>query len=81
MGLRGGLHPPTTATVLPPRGGDLLTTDGPYTETKEHLGGFSVVRAPDLDVALEWGRGRRASTLPVEVRPFQTAAEGRRVWR
>ncbi|MGW0480725.1 YciI family protein [Nonomuraea sp. NPDC003214] len=67
-----GLHPPGTATVLRPKGGDVLMTDGPYTEGKEHLGGFTVIQAPDLDAALAWGRRLAAvTTLPVEVRPFQ----------
>ena len=68
----GGLHPARTATVLRPREGDVLTTDGPFAEGKEHIGGFTIVRAPDLDAALEWGRRLAlATTLPVEVRPFQ----------
>jgi len=68
----GGLHDPSTATVLRPQGGEMLITDGPYVEGKEHVGGLSIVRAPDLDSALEWGRKlARATTLPVEVRPFQ----------
>jgi hypothetical protein len=68
----GGLHPPSTATVLRLQDGDLLTTDGPFAEAKEHVGGFLVVRAPDLDAALEWGRKlARVITLPIEVRPFQ----------
>jgi hypothetical protein len=68
----GGLHPPSTATVLRPSEGDVLTTDGPFAEGKEHIGGFTIVRAPDLDAALEWGRRLAlATTLPVEVRPFQ----------
>jgi hypothetical protein len=68
----GGLHPPSTATVLRPRGGEILTIDGPFAEGKEHVGGFSVVKAPDLDAALEWGRKlARATTLPIEVRPFK----------
>jgi hypothetical protein len=68
----GGLHPPSTATVVRPKDGDLLVTDGPFAEGKEHIGGLSVIRAPDLDAALEWGRkAARATTLPVEVRPFQ----------
>ena len=68
----GGLHSPSTATVLRVSDGDVLTTDGPYAEGKEHLGGFSIIDVPDLDAALEWGtRLARATTLPIEVRPFQ----------
>jgi hypothetical protein len=68
----GGLHAPGTATVLRPSGDEILMTDGPYTEGKEHLGGFTIVQAPDLDAALAWGRKlARATTLPIEVRPFQ----------
>jgi hypothetical protein len=67
----GGLHDPSTATVVRATGDDWLVTDGPFAEGKEFLGGFTIVRAPDLDAALEWGRKlARASTLPVEVRPF-----------
>ena len=68
----GGLHDADSATVLRPTGGDVLVTDGPFVEGKEHLGGFTVVTAPDLDAALEWGRKlARATTLPIEVRPFR----------
>jgi hypothetical protein len=68
----GGLHAPSTATVLRLRDGDLLMTDGPFAEGKEHIGGFCIVEAPDLDAALEWGRKlAQANTLPIEVRPFQ----------
>ena len=68
----GGLHPPSTATVVRVADGAALVTDGPFTESKEHLGGFTIVRAPDLDAALEWGRRiAEVTTLPVEVRPFQ----------
>jgi hypothetical protein len=68
----GGLFPPDTATVLRPSGDDVLVTDGPFAEGKEHVGGFTVVAAPDLDAALEWGRKlARATTLPIEVRPFR----------
>lgn len=68
----GGLHDPSTATVLRVRDGDVLITDGPYVEGKEHVGGLSIIAAPDLDAALEWGRKlAQATTLPVEVRPFQ----------
>lgn len=67
----GGLHPPSTATVVRPRDGELLAIDGPFVEGKEHIGGFVIVKAPDLDAALEWGRrAARATTLPIEVRPF-----------
>ena len=63
----GGLHPPETATVVR----DELVTDGPFIEAKEHLGGFTVIDAPDLDAALDWARRlSRATTLPIEVRPF-----------
>jgi hypothetical protein len=69
----GGLHPPSTATVLRPQGDDVLMTDGPFTEGKEHVGGFTIVEAPDLDEALAWGRKlAQATTLPIEVRPFQS---------
>ncbi len=68
----GGLHPPSTATVIRVSDGDALVTDGPFAEGKEHVGGFTIVRAPDLDAALAWGRRlAEATTLPIEVRPFQ----------
>jgi hypothetical protein len=68
----GGLHPPGTATVVRVRDGEVLITDGPFAEGKEHLGGVTIIEAPDLDAALEWGRRlARATTLPIEVRPFQ----------
>jgi hypothetical protein len=68
----GGLHAPSTATVARLRDGEVLVTDGPFTEGKEVLGGISVIAAPDLDAALEWAsRIARATTLPIEVRPFQ----------
>lgn len=66
------LHSPSTATVLRLEDSEVLMTDGPFAEGKEHLGGVTVIRAPDLDAALEWGRKvARAITLPIEVRPFQ----------
>jgi len=72
----GGLHAPDTATVLRLAGDDVLMTDGPFTEGKEHLGGFTVLAAPDLDAALDWGeKVTRATGLPVEVRPFRDAPE------
>jgi hypothetical protein len=68
----GGLHPASTATVVDGRGGEVVTTDGPFAESKEQLGGFWVVNAPDLDAALELARrGSKACGGPVEVRPFQ----------
>jgi hypothetical protein len=67
-----GLHPPDTATVLRQAGGQVLVTDGPFTEGKEHLGGFTIIDAPDLDAAIGWGRKfARATTLPVEIRPVR----------
>jgi len=71
----GGLHPSSTATVVRVDGGDVLITDGPFAEGKEHVGGFWVIQAPDLDSALDWGRkATRACRVPIEVRPFQEAA-------
>jgi hypothetical protein len=71
-----GLYAPSTATVVRVRDREILTTDGPYVEGKEHIGGFWIVDAPDLDVALGWARkAARATTLPIEVRPFQDVPE------
>jgi len=68
----GGLHPVTTATVVDATGSDVVTTDGPFAESKEHLAGFWIVQADDLDGALELARrGSEACEGPVEVRPFQ----------
>jgi hypothetical protein len=68
----GGLHEPEASTVVRASSDDVVTTDGPFAEGKEHIGGFSIVDAPDLDAALEWARKlSRATTLPIEVRPFQ----------
>ena len=72
----GGLHSSSTATVVRLQDGEVLTTDGPFAEGKEHVGGCLIIKAPDLDSALEWGRkATRATTLPIEVRPFQGEAE------
>ena len=72
-----GLDPASAATVVRVREGELLMTDGPYTEGKEHIGGICVIQAADLDAALEWGRKTaRATTLPIEVRPFQGGGQG-----
>ena len=71
-----GLHAPSTATVVRVRDREVITTDGPYVEGKEHIGGFWIVDAPDLDAALGWARkAAQATTLPIEVRPFQDVPE------
>jgi hypothetical protein len=73
----GALHTPGSSTVVRLSNGQHLLTDGPYAEAKEHVGGFLIVNAPDLDAALEWARKMTAvlsngtDSLPVEVRPFQ----------
>jgi hypothetical protein len=67
-----GLDPAGSATVVRQQGSEVLVTDGPFIEGKEHLGGFTVIDAPDLDVALGWAaKLARATTLPIEVRPVQ----------
>lgn len=67
----GGLYPASSATVLRPQGADIVTTDGPFIESKEQIGGITVVNAPDLDAALGWGRRlARAIGVPIEIRPF-----------
>jgi len=70
-----GLFPSSTATVIQVRDGGILVTDGPFLEGKEHIGGFWVIKAADLDAALEWGKkATRACAVPVEVRPLQEEA-------
>src|SRR5947209_3836788 len=72
-----GLNHPSTATVVQVQNGEMLTTDGPFAEGKEYVGGFSIIKAPDLDAALGWGRKfARATTLPIEVRPFVDGVDG-----
>ena len=67
----GGLASPNTATVIDNRGEEALVTDGPFIESKEYLGGFWVIEAPDLDVALELAtEGSKACNRKIEVRPF-----------
>ena len=71
----GGLHPADTATVVKATGGDIVTTDGPFAESKEQIGGFWVIEAADLDAALAWAaKGSAACRGAVEVRPFQDDA-------
>jgi hypothetical protein len=65
------LHEPTTATVVRVSNGDVLTTDGPFAEAREHLGGFYIINADDLDAALGWAeKVTRCIGKPIEVRPF-----------
>ena len=67
----GGLAPPGSSTVIDNRGDEVMVTDGPFLESKEHLGGFWVVEAADLDVALNLAaEGSKACNRKVEVRPF-----------
>jgi hypothetical protein len=67
----GRLHEPDTATVVRVSGGEVLTTDGPFAESKEHLGGFYIIEAEDLDAALTWASKTTAAVMhPIEVRPF-----------
>jgi hypothetical protein len=67
-----GLHPASTASVVSVKDGETIITDGPYVETKEHIGGFWIINAVDLDAALAWAaKGSAACMGPVEVRPFQ----------
>jgi hypothetical protein len=67
----GGLHASNSATVLRHQNGDVMLTDGPFIESKEQIGGITIVLVPDLDAALLWARKlARATTTPIEVRPF-----------
>ncbi len=68
----GGLHPASSATVVRATGNEVSMTDGPFAESKEQMGGFWVIEAADLDVALDWARRATAACEgPVELRPFQ----------
>jgi hypothetical protein len=72
----GALHGPETATVVRVANGEVLTTDGPFAEAKEHLGGFYAIEVEDLDAALAWASKATAAVgKPIEVRPFR-AGEG-----
>ena len=71
----GGLHPSSSATTLRAQDGVVVTTDGPFAETAEQVGGFWVIEAADLDAALDWGRKATiACAATIEVRPFQDNA-------
>lgn len=72
----GGLHPANVATVVRVENGEVVTTDGPFAESKEQVGGFWIVNVPDLDAALALAaEGAAACGGPVEVRPFQDEPE------
>jgi hypothetical protein len=67
----GRLHEPDTATVVRVSDGEVLTTDGPFAESKEHLGGFYIIEAENLDAALAWAsKVTEVIKAPIEVRPF-----------
>jgi hypothetical protein len=67
----GGLHNDSTASVVRVKDGAVVTTDGPYAETKERIGGFWIIQADDLDAALAWARKATvACVAPIEIRPF-----------
>jgi hypothetical protein len=69
-----GLRPLSSARVVRATAGDVTMTDGPYAESKEHLGGFWVIEAPDLDAALAWAaKATVACERPIEVRPTENA--------
>lgn len=73
----GRLHEPDTATVVRMSDGEMLTTDGPFAESKEHLGGFYIINADDLDAALGWaGKVTDCINAPIEVWPFADASGG-----
>jgi hypothetical protein len=73
----GRLHGPDTATVVRVSNGEVLTTDGPFVESKEHLGGFYILEAEDLDAALAWAsKVSRCVNTPIEVRPFADEPAG-----
>jgi hypothetical protein len=73
----GGLGDASAATVVRVQDGEVILTDGPYVEGKEHIGGFTIVKAADLDAALVWAKkAARAIGLPIEVRPFQDHDQG-----
>jgi len=68
----GALHGPDASTVLHQGEGDIVMTDGPFVEAKEHIAGFYIIDAEDLDAALAWGRKVvGAIRHPIEVRPFR----------
>ncbi len=79
----GGLHAGSQAKSLRAQpGGKVVVTDGPYVETKEHIGGLWVLEAASMDEALEWGlKATVACRVPVEVRAFHTMEEAEQISR
>lgn len=74
----GALHGPDASTVLRAGGSDMVMTDGPFVEAKEHIAGFYIINADDLDAALAWGRKVvDAIRHPIEVRPFRATGRVR----
>ena len=72
----GRLHDADTATVVRVSNGKIVTTDGPFAEAREHLGGFYIINAEDLDAALGWAaKTTRCVGAPIEVRPFAAFAD------
>jgi hypothetical protein len=72
----GALHEPDTATVVRVSEGEVITTDGPFAESKEHLGGFYIIEAEDLDAAIAWASKTAAVVMkPIEVRPFRQSED------
>lgn len=73
----GRMHDADTATVVRVSNGEVVTTDGPFVEAKEHLGGFYIIEAADLDAALGWAsKVTRTIASPIEVWPFADTAGG-----
>ena len=73
----GGLQSASLATVVREADDELIVTDGPFSESKEHIGGFWIIEVDDLDAALAWAaKATRACGEPVEVRPFQEIPGG-----
>lgn len=71
------LHPTSSATTVRVKSGDIVTTDGPFAETREQLGGYYVIDVDDLDAAIEWaGKMPNAHKGSIEVRPVMVFDEG-----
>lgn len=72
----GALHGPDASTVITPKAGEVVMTDGPFVESKDHIAGFYIVNADDLDDALQWAQKVvTALNHPIEVRPFQATGK------